>query len=71
MYKKYRIFNIKWDTDGDKAALRMLPKEVNWDGYVDEEDLEDEEDGLADILSDYLSDNWGYCHFGFEYEEVK
>lgn len=68
MYKKYRIFNIKWDTDGDKVALNMLPKEVNWENYT-YEDWND--DDIENELSDYLSDNYGYCHFGFEYEEVK
>ena len=60
MFKKYRIFNIKWDTDGDEAALRMLPKEVNWEGYVDEEDLE-YDDALGDTLGDYHTQCISFC----------
>lgn len=67
MFKKYNIYNIRWDTDGDKAALRMLPTQVVYERCI----YEDELDEIEAILSDYLSDNWGYCHFGFEYEELE
>ena len=61
--KKYIAYNIKWDTDDDKELFNTLPTEVEipkeiWEEY---EDTEDE-----DILSDYLSDEIGFCMFGFD-----
>lgn len=60
---KIRIFNIRWDTDGDKKVLKTLPKEVYY-----ESKSEADTDSLDDVLSNFLSDSFGYCHFGFEYE---
>ena len=57
-----KITNIKWDTDGDMKILKSLPKEI------DVNDYEDDEDKLLDDISDWLSDTYGYCHFGFEIE---
>ena len=34
----------------------------------DVNDYEDDEDKLLDDISDWLSDTYGYCHFGFEIE---
>lgn len=51
--------NIKWDTDEDMALLENLPKEIEIP-----EDIEDE-----DEISDYITDETGFCHFGFEIEE--
>ncbi len=48
--------HIKWDTDGEKIKLPIkieLP-----DGMTDE-----------DEISDYISDQTGYCHMGFCIEE--
>lgn len=61
MYYKIMCYNIKWDTE-DSYAIRMLPQEVIYDGYISKEDKIDE------VLGDYLSDNWGYCHYSFEFE---
>lgn len=54
--------NIQWDVDR-KKGLKFLPKEIdipddiayNENGDVDEE-----------AISDYLSDETGFCHYGFE-----
>lgn len=54
-----KAVNIKWDTDGDMTLLENLPKEIEIP-----EDIEDE-----DEISDYLTDETGFCHFGFEIEE--
>ena len=51
-----RAFNIKWDTDGDMDVLESLPKEMDIP-----EGMEDEEE-----ISDYISDQTGWGHFGFE-----
>ena len=61
-----RAINIEWDiTDDDltkeeqEDVLAELPTEVEIP-----DDLEDE-----DEISDWLSDEYGYCHNGFEIEE--
>ena len=52
-----RAFNIKWDMD----VLESLPKEMDIP-----EGMEDEEE-----ISDYISDQTGWCHFGFELDMEK
>lgn len=49
-------YDIKWDTDGDKDVFDNLPSEVN----IPEEMVDDEE------ISDYVSDETGFCHTGFK-----
>ncbi len=47
--------NIKWDTDGDMELFSELPTEMEIpEGMIDEEEI-----------SDYLSDETGFCHDGF------
>lgn len=49
-------YDIKWDTDGDEEVLHDLPKEILIpDGMVDDEEI-----------SDYVSDETGFCHAGFK-----
>lgn len=51
-----KAINIKWDTDGDMELLKQLPTEIKIPkGMMDEEEI-----------SDYLSDETGFCHNGFE-----
>lgn len=48
-----KAINIKWDTDGENVEL---PNEIELPfGMVDE-----------DEISDYISDETGFCHYGFE-----
>ena len=57
-----KAVNIKWDTDGDMELLEELPTEVEIPDYL----ITDDEDDLLDDISDWLSDEYGFCHFGFE-----
>ena len=50
-----KAINILWDTDGEKVNL---PNEIEIPDWVDKEN----DDGV----SDYLSDETGFCHFGYE-----
>ena len=50
--------NIKWDTDGDIEILDDLPTEVEIPYDMEE-----------DEICDYLSDEYGYCVFGFDIEK--
>lgn len=61
-----KVVKIKWDTDGDMKMLKSLPKEIDITDEFDVNDYEDDKDQLLDDISDWLSDTYGYCHFGFE-----
>lgn len=51
-----KAVNIKWDTDCECPIPLILPTRVNIpDGMTDEEKI-----------SDWLSDEFGFCHKGFE-----
>jgi len=59
--KKYRIYDIVWDDDGDDVEL---PTEVTMNiSIADGMDVDEE-------LGEWLSDEYGYCHFGFNYEII-
>ena len=57
-----KAVNIKWDTDGDMELLEELPTEVEIPDYL----ITDDEDDLLDNISDWLSDEFGFCHDAFE-----
>lgn len=61
-----KVVKIKWDTDGNMKILKSLPKEIDITDEFDVNDYEDDEDQLLEDISDWLSDTYGYCHFGFE-----
>ena len=57
-----KAVNIKWDvTDGDIEVFDDLPTEIEIPDYL----VTDEDDFLDDV-SDWLSDEVGFCHDGFE-----
>ena len=62
---KVKCTEIQWDTDGDKELFKSLPQEV-------EITLDDcvESDYLDDELADMLSDEYGFCMFGFNYKII-
>lgn len=57
--------NIKWDTDGDMEVLNELPTEMIVPDELEEMYKKDKEFALEEI-SDWLSDETGFCHDGFE-----
>lgn len=61
-----KVVKIKWDTDGNMKILKSLPKEIDITDEFDVKDYEDDEEQLLDDISDWLTDTYGYCHFGFE-----
>lgn len=60
-----KAINIKWDTDGDKEVLNELPTEMIISNELEELYKKDREYALEEI-SDWLSDETGFCHAGFE-----
>ena len=69
-YKKYgdtvkvKIFNIEWDMDEDDDTV--LPTEI-----VNEFDYKGDNDELEETITDWLSDEYGYCHEGYDYEIIE
>ena len=53
--KNMKAINIQWDTDEDKELLSFLPTEMEIPDNIDKDDV-----------ADWLSNETGYCHFGFE-----
>ena len=51
-------FNIKWDIDGVSPEELNLPVSVEIPAEV-------ASSGDDDIISDWLTNEYGYCHFGF------
>ena len=64
-----KAINIKWDTDGDKEVLNKLPTEMVIPDELEEIYKKDKEYALEEI-SDWLSDETGFCHYGFEIKKV-
>ena len=60
-----KAVNIKWDVD-ELEDLDNLPTEVEIpDNLIDNNEDFDQDYYYSDI-SDWLSDEYGFCHFGFE-----
>lgn len=57
---KYRVTDVRWDTDGEQIDL---PTEFTVELELSEI--------VEDLLGDWLSDTVGFCHFGFEFEEIE
>ena len=51
-----KAINIQWDTDGNPSILDDLPTEI-----LIPDTLSDEES-----ISDYISNETGFCHYGYE-----
>lgn len=64
-----KAINIKWDTDGDKEMLNELPTEMIISDELEEMYKKDKEYALEEI-SDWLSDETGFCHAGFELKKM-
>ena len=65
-----RVFNIEWDCDEEDRSGLGLPEEDVIEIPVEEDDnLTDEE--LQEIISDTLSEMYGFCHNGFMYDIIE
>lgn len=64
-----KAINIKWDTDGDMKVFNELPTEIIVPDELEEMYKKDKEYALEEI-SDWLSDETGFCHAGFELEKM-
>lgn len=64
-----KAINIKWDTEGDKEVFNALPTKMIVPDELEEIYKKDREFALEEI-SDWLSNETGFCHAGFEIEKV-
>lgn len=60
-----KAVNIKWDTDGDRELRKELPKEITLPTELTDGEID------YDGIDDYLSNETGFCHFGYELERVE
>ena len=58
-----KAFDIEWDTDGVPIRRLGLPKKIELIVHMDEDG---DESDLDDFVCDYLSDEFGYCIYGFQ-----
>ena len=65
---KIMFESIKWDCEDDERDV--LPSALSVE-IEEADDFADDEEGLTDFLSDWLSDEYGYCHKGFDYTVVE
>lgn len=63
-----KAINIKWDTDGDMEVFNELPTEMIIPNELEELYKKDKEYAIEEI-SDWLSEETGFCHDGFEIEK--
>lgn len=61
---KVKIFDIEWDIDEEDGTV--LPTEIEA-----EFDYHGDNDELSDNISDWLTDEYEYCHYGFDYEIIE
>lgn len=69
--KTFYVYDILWDTDGNKEIFKSLPSSV--EVIIFEDDVEDLGDGdeIEMYIGNYLSDEYGYCHYDFWYDEIE
>lgn len=67
--RTFKVNKIKWDVD-NKSSLKSLPKTMTVEvTSYDVDDITDEYE-VEDFISDYITDETGFCHDGFEMDEV-
>ena len=64
--KTFKVFDILWDTDYEPVNL---PEEATVTISSSSVDLNDDE-LVSEYISDWLSDEYGFCHYGFDYNEL-
>lgn len=60
----YIVKDIQWNTNGNEKAFDFLPQEIALPENFSKEKYKDEDEMIKDI-SDWISDEYGFCHEGF------
>ena len=72
---KAHITNVMWDTSDEEYDFPYteLPTEFDIEVTIDEEDEKflETADFLGDLIGDAISEEYGFCHYGFNYEIIK
>ena len=68
MKRRYRCYNIKWDTSENGRSISPKKLGLPSETIIESDDPEFDPDTEG---ADALSDKFGFCVFGFEFEEVK
>lgn len=63
---KYKAFNINWDVDNDEEIIASLPTELT----INVDDSITNEEEVSNEISNLISDETGFCHYGFEYKKL-
>lgn len=68
---KISIYDIDWDVD-EADELEDLPDEIIFNFPTDAKDVvladvfrKDGKTGVSDYISDFLTEEYGFCHRGF------
>lgn len=61
----YTASGIQWDTDGEDPKTLGLPEEMDVEVPADVVDMGDEV--VEEYISDFITDETGFCHNGFSY----
>lgn len=68
-----KAIDIKWDTDGDRGLFSTLPQEIILPKQFSKEIYtyggDYNELALSEDVSDWISNEYGYCHSGFNLVE--
>lgn len=76
---KFRVFDIQWDFDNEEASNLMEgPSNEDWTLQIPTEaiiELDDgvtklDEEAISDNIGNYISELFGFCHYGFDYELI-
>jgi hypothetical protein len=69
--QKFHVTNIMWDIDPeDEHASSFLPGAMHVEVHSDSVTPGDD-DALAELIGDLISEETGYCHYGFNYAPVE
>lgn len=69
--RKFNVFNIYWDVDECDGNDFLPPTETEVE--IDSENVDDlyDDELCEEYISDYITDEYGFCHLGFCFEEIK
>ena len=67
----FKITNIDYDLDTDLEVDGELPVQLPDSFIVQISDMAVEVVNIETMLSDYISDRTGFCHNGFDFEQIE
>ena len=70
----FRVYGIQWDKsddDGNPVEADYLPCNLILTSTALGLSMNASLDEAEDVVSDWLSDNYGFCHQGFVLEEIE